>query len=240
MKVIKILNEDLERKRQKLSPYDQGIIKDIFDAEFNNGMNEIYNFKHNEIKRYDNPNIIKSNYLFEGKQKQYQPYYGKMKYENEINIGKFPQRKITNEKNYINLRYENEVNEEYIKKIIEELRIYIYKRKNNNNIYDFYYLNKNNYEKELIIKKLQQFLKYCYNFDNFKFQNKEKILRIIDYLSKNFMELREDIYNNYIVQLYYELNEFREYDNLSGDKYRKEKFYSRNCFSKYDDFDDFK
>ena len=243
IKVIDELNKDLIKQKQKLSQFDQGIIKDIFKEKFNSEINEINNYKYNEIKRYDNLYKNKSNYLFNEKQKQYQyryqPYYENNKYENEINIDPFSQRQIANNKIYRNLRYENEINEKYIKEIIEELRIYICKRKYNKNTYDFYYLSKNNYEKELIMNKLKQFSNYFNKFDNFKFQNREKILRIIDYLSRTFKELREDEFNNYINKLYYELNEFIEYNNFNNDKYQKEKYYSRNCFLKYDEYDDF-
>ena len=104
-------------------------------------------------------------------------------------------------------------------------------------------MNQNNYEKELIINKLKKFSEYCHHH-YFKNENIEQILQYIDYLAQNFRELKENIYINYINEIYYLLNKLIKNNDFNNNKFFKKNnyYYHRKIYNNYDEYeyDDFK
>ena len=104
-------------------------------------------------------------------------------------------------------------------------------------------MNQNNYEKELIINKLKKFSESCHHH-YFKNENIEQILQYIDYLAQNFRELKENIYINYINEIYYLLNKLIKNNDFNNNKFFKKNnyYYHRKIYNNYDEYeyDDFK
>ena len=144
IKSIDIMKKSALNQFNKLSLHDQEIVKGLYDLEFDKEMGEIHNH-YKENKNYYN-------------------FYGN-EYQYPCDLKIAPQMKI-NRSFYQNRIYQGKEEEDYrdnINEMIKDLLLSLnnYKYKNNNIVYNNFYINRNYQEKEFVMNKMKIFSKNC-------------------------------------------------------------------------------